>query len=166
MSKPDMNDKSPNAGRWWLAFIGVLMACAGLLFAAVLWRSYQKAMETRAWSETPCEIVSSVLLSERPTPNSPMSYRASIHYRYEFQGQFHTGTKVMRVEGPTPHRDKAEKRVNAHKPGTTMTCYVNPADGKEAVLQHSGKAALYTLWFPFLFVIGGGMMAWRAVTRR
>jgi hypothetical protein len=163
MSTPITNEKTARAGRWWLAFIGVLLACAGLIFAAVLWRSYQKAMETRSWSETPCEIVTSVLLSERPTPNSPMSYRASIHYRYEFQGKTHTGTKVKRVEGPTPHREKAETLVGNHKAGSTTVCFVNPANPDEAILQHSSKAALYSMWFPFLFVIGGGMMAWRAV---
>ena len=76
--------------------MGLFMMSAGLLFAGVLWESYQRAMETRFWIETPCRVVSSLVLSEHPTPHSPMAYRLGIQYEYEFKGRTHIGTKVMR----------------------------------------------------------------------
>ena len=145
--------------------MGLFLALAGLLFTGVLWRSYQRAMETRTWIETPCRIVSSVVLSEHPTPHSPMAYRLGLQYEYEFKGTRHIGTKVKRVEGESPHKDKIEALADDHPGGRTTVCFVNPAQPAEAILQHATKAALYSIWFPLLFVLGGGMMAWRALFR-
>lgn len=143
--------------------MGLFLALAGLLFTVVLWRSYQRAMETRAWIETPCRIVSSVVLSEHPTPHSPMAYRLGLQYEYEFKGERHIGTKVKRVEGESPHKDTIEALADEYPAGKKTTCFVNPTQPAEAILQHATKAALYTIWFPLLFVFGGGMMAWRAL---
>lgn len=162
----DRSSDTSAAGRAWLAAMGLAIACAGVIFTAVLWRSYQRAMETRAWREAPCEITSSLVLSERPTPHSPMAYRAAVHYRYALGGKAFTGSRVRRVEGPTPHREKAEAIVAAFPPGSTRTCFVNPARPEEAILEHASKAALYALWFPLLFVVGGGVMTWRALVAR
>lgn len=151
------------AGRIWLASLGLFIALAGLLFTGVLWRSYQRAMETRAWIETPCRILSSVVLSEHPTPHSPMAYRLGLQYEYEFKGTRHIGTKVKRVEGESPHKDKIEALADDYPGGRTTVCFVNPGQPEEAILQHATKAALYTIWFPLLFVLGGGMMAWRSL---
>ena len=56
--------------------------------------------------------------------------------------------------------------VALHPPGARSVCYVNPASAGEAILEHASKAALYAIWFPLLFVLGGGMMAWRAVRKK
>lgn len=143
--------------------MGLFLAAAGVLFSAVLWRSYQRAMETRAWVETPCRIVSSIVLSDHPTPHSPLAYRLGLQYAYEFKGTPHLGTKVRRVEGQTPHKDKIEALAVEYPSGRETLCFVNPAEPAEAILQHATKAALYSIWFPLLFVLGGGMMAWRAL---
>lgn len=138
---------------------------AGLLFTWVLWRSYQRAMETRAWIETPCRIISSVVLSEHPTPHSPTAWRLGLQYEYENGGARHIGTKVKRVEGSSPHKDKIEALGDTYPAGRKTVCFVNPARPQEAILEHATKAALYAIWFPLLFVIGGGVMAWRALTQ-
>lgn len=143
--------------------MGLFLALVGLLFTVVLWRSYQRAMETRAWIETPCRVVSSVVLSEHPTPHSPMAYRLGLQYEYEFKGERHIGIKVKRVEGESPHKDTIEALAEEYPGGKKTTCFVNPSQPSEAILQHATKAALYTIWFPLLFVFGGGMMAWRAL---
>lgn len=150
-------------GRIWLAAIGVFLALVGALFTMVLWQSYQWAMETRAWIETPCRIESSVVISEKPTPHSPMAYRLAIRYAYEFQDQRVIGTSVRRVEGASPHKDRVEELAAEFPAGKSVVCFVNPRDPTQAVLKHDSKAALYSMWFPLLFVVGGGVMAWRAV---
>ena len=145
--------------------MGLFMMAAGLLFTGVLWQSYQRAMETRAWIETPCRVMSSIVLSEHPTPHSPMAYRLGIQYEYEFKGQKHIGTKVKRVEGESPHKENVEELEHDFPAGQKTICYVNPAKPEEAILRHATKAALYTIWFPMLFVVGGGVMALRALKR-
>lgn len=156
---------SSRTGRLWLACMGIVLAAAGCVFTTVLWRSFQRAMETRSWSETPCRIVSSSIRSERPTPHSPVSHRFAVRYEFEFQGRKRTGTKVERTEGPTAHREKADALAAEFPAGRATVCWVNPAMPDEAVLRHGSKAGLYTIWFPLLFVLGGGVMAWRAIRR-
>lgn len=151
------------AGRFWLAGMGLFLALAGLLFAGVLWRSYSRAMETRTWVTTPCRIISSVILTEKPSLNSTLVHRLGIRYEYEHQGQKYIGTKVKRVEGPTPHKDKIEALAAEFPTGRSAECYVNPLQPSEAILNHASKAALYAIWFPLLFVVGGGMISLRAL---
>jgi two-component system nitrate/nitrite sensor histidine kinase NarX len=44
-------------------------------------------------------------------------------------------------------------------PGTRQVCRVNPADPADSVLLPGTRAALYSIWFPLLFVAGGvGML--------
>ena len=146
--------------------MGIALALAGVGFTWGLWNAWQKAEVTRRWTPTPCRIVSARVGSERPTPNSNVAYRAEVRYRYEFGGQTYTGERIRRVEGATGHQDAALRRVQKFPTGMETTCWVNPASPQEAVLQHSSRAALYAIWFPMLFVVGGSVMAWRALRER
>lgn len=165
-SSPQNAKEGNRAGRIWLACMGLCLAAAGMLFAGVLWTSYQRAMETRSWPEVPCRILSSVVLSEHPTPHSPVAYRLGLQYEYDFKGARHIGTKVKRVEGETQDKEKIDALAADYPEGARTACFVNPAKPDEAILRHATKAGLYAIWFPLLFVAGGGVMAWRAVTPR
>lgn len=157
---------SGTAGRWWLAAMGLFLALAGLTFTWVLWRAYSRAEETRAWTETPCTIVGSAVRSERPSPNANVAHRAEIRYVYEFGGQTRTGTRVKRVDGATTHEERARAVTAQYPAGMKTVCHVNPADPEQAVLKHGSRAALYSIWFPLLFVVGGLGMVGNALRQR
>ena len=131
-----------------------------------MWLSYETAQITRRWTPVSCRIVSSRVVSERPTPNSAHAHRVEVRYEYEITSVKHTGTRLRRVEAaPTQHLDKAREKQLNYPPGSAQTCFVNPAAPEEAVLEHASRAALYSIWFPLLFVIGGlGML--RGALRR
>ncbi len=145
--------------------MGLFLAGAGMLFTWVLWRAYTRAEETRAWVETPCRIVGSVVRSERPSPNSNMSHRAEVRYVYELAGQGHTGTRVKRVDGATTHEERAQAVVATYPVGRQTVCFVNPNAPEEAVLKRGSRGALYSIWFPLLFVVGGLGVAINALRR-
>ena len=44
-----------------------------------------------------------------------------------------------------------------------MTVYFDPDDPQLSVLKRDTKASLYSIWFPFLFVVGGAGMVFSAV---
>lgn len=146
--------------------MGVFLIIAGSFFAWRMWLSYEKAQITRKWTQVPCRISSSKVVSERPTPHTDPAHRVEIRYEYELAGVKHSGTRIRQVEAaPTPHLDVAQQRQQAFPPGSDQVCYVNPAAPDEAVLQHGSRAALYSIWFPLLFVAGGvGML--RGALRR
>jgi hypothetical protein len=138
----------------WGFFLGAAIAAAGGVFCYLLTVAFQRAMETRGWTETPCEIYASSVREFRPTPHSPMNYEAQIQYSYFFDGKQFEGSRVRRGDGASGNRSKAEKVVGAFPVGET-TCWVDPTTPENAVLRHTSKGALYSIWFPGLFVIGG-----------
>lgn len=146
--------------------MGLLLIAAGAFFAWRMWLSYEQAQVTRGWEQVPCRVVSSRVVSENPTPRSPPAHRVELRYEYEFNGGKHSGTRIRRVAAaPTQHLDKARIIQQAYPPGSVQTCFVNPASPDEAVLEHASRAALYSIWFPLLFVAGGvGML--RGALRR
>jgi hypothetical protein len=156
---------SPTSGRLWLAALGLSLALAGALFTWVLWTAWQRAEETRRWTPTPCLILSSRLEKERPTPHSNPVFKPQIRYTYLFEGQKHTGSRIKRVDSPSQHEEVAQKKIEGFPLGLEVTCFVNPAQPEVAVLKHDTRAALYSIWFPLLFVVGGLRIAWGALRR-
>lgn len=151
---------SKNPGRWWLVAMGMTLVIAGSFFAWRMWLSFEKAQVTRGWTEVPCRIVSSRVVSERPTPNSPPAHRVELRYEYEIGGVKHIGTRIREVEAaPTQHLENAQSRQQQYPPGSAQRCFVDPAAPDASVLEHASRAALYSIWFPLLFVVGGfGML--------
>jgi len=142
--------------------IGLPLILGGVVFTWLLWRSYQLAEETRRWTPVPALIVTSQLITDRVTPNSPISYRADIHYRYTLEGKTYTGHRVKRVEGNSSTLEKPQAQLADYPVGKSATCYVDPAHPDHAVLEHATRAGLYSLWFPLLFVAGGTGIIWSA----
>lgn len=151
--------------RIFKASLGLFLIVMGLGGTYWLWKSWQRAEETRAWAPTEAIILSSQLLTDRETPHSPLSYTAEVHYRYRFNGESYTSRRIKRVDGPSSHKAKAEALVAEHRPGTTETCYVNPVQPDFAILKPDSRAALYSIWFPLLFVAGGAGMVLSAIRR-
>ena len=149
-----------HAGKWWLAAMGVVLIVAGSFFAWRLWLSYQLTSVSRSWPEIPCLIEASHIVSERPTPTSALAHEVKIRYRYEVGGISHVSTRIRHVEAaPSAHLDKVQAVQQQFPPGTRQVCRVNPADPADSVLLPGTRAALYSIWFPLLFVAGGvGML--------
>ena len=146
---------STTGARTLKTLLGSALIVMGAIATMVLWRAYQRAEETRHWKPVPAVITVSLLLTERPTHNSPLAYRPEIHYRYTIDGTTHTATHVRRVEGRSSHKEGAEEKLERYPVGKEVTAYVNPADPSFAILEHSSRAALYSIWFPCLFMLGG-----------
>jgi hypothetical protein len=138
--------------------LGLLLVIMGLGGTFVLWTSWKRAEETRHWQPAEAVVLSSQVLTDHATPHSPPGYTAEVHYRYRYNGESYTSRRLKRVDGPTSHKEAAEATVAEHKPGQTVTCYVNPAQPDFAILEQDSRAALYSMWFPLLFVAGGAGM--------
>ncbi len=142
--------------------MGLALCAAGCLFTWVLWTSYQRASATRQWTPVTATVLSSQILREQATPNSPEKYRAAIRYAYQIGGQKHESDRIRRADGPTGDLEKATNTREEFTVGQPITCWVNPADPTFAILKHDTLAGLYSIWFPLLFVFGGAKMAWDA----
>jgi len=136
--------------------LGLVLASAGAFFCVYLWKDYQATLETDHWVETPCEILAATVDENGLTRHGTAKFQLEVRYRYEWDGQSMVGNKVK------PHRPIAsshQKMVAGHLEkypvGLQTTCFVNPDAPEEVVLKLDTKAALYSIWFPALFVVGG-----------
>ena len=173
MSVPS-NDKirlakasSHGGGRWFLVAVGLATALLGALFVWLMARSYLRAKGMRSWPEVPCVILSSAIGERQHDPQSPREYRVELLYGYEWQRAARTGDRLTLRGNPwTSKPDVVAKRAAEYPPGLRTTCRVHPDDPGFAVLKPDSLAPGYSIWFPSLFVIGGLVMAVRAIMPR
>lgn len=155
------------AGRWYLAMIGIMLALAGGVFCWLMWRSFERAHEMRAWPEVPCVVLSSEAGERQIDPNSAPEFRFDVKYGYEWSGKEYTGSHYTWRGSPwTSRKADIEVQVKEYPPGERLTCRVNPADPSFAVLKVDSQAPGYSIWFPALFLVGGLVITVRAITRR
>lgn len=152
--------------------VGLFLMVSGLFGTVLLFIPYRRAMETRAWTETPCVITGSRMEEYRISDLAEPVARVFLKYRYSFDGREYTGTRWKRSsysfnEGEdfalrTPRFEEAEQLVKEFPEKRETVCWVNPASPAEAILKQPTKAAIYTLWWPMLFAVGGAGMVWSA----
>lgn len=157
---------SPIAGGIFLLILGILLAMIGGLFVWIMANSAIRAKETRSWTQVPCIILVSEIEDRKFDPHSPVEYRHHIVFGYEWQGERLSSEQASLRGNPwSSKRDVVRARAARYHPGDETICYVNPADPAFAILEPDSMAPLYSIWFPGLFVLGGIVMAVRAVMR-
>jgi len=161
------SDAGNDAGRWFLAALGLLLALIGGMFVLLLGRSFLRAWEMRAWPEVSCVILSSEIVERRHDEFSPIEFRQELSYGYEWQGQPFTGDHLtLRANPWSSKREGVAQRVADYPAGMVTSCRVNPTSPKIAVLKTDSLAPGYSIWFPGLFVVGGLGISLRALRKR
>jgi hypothetical protein len=134
-------------------------------------RPLLKVLEARDWIATPCTIVSSRVQSHRGDDST--TYRVDILYRYEVNGEEHRSSRYQFMGGSSSGRKSKAAIVRQFPPGSQRTCYVNPRNPAEAVLERGLTADMWFGAIPavFLLVGAGGLFAMlrgkrRAIRRR
>jgi hypothetical protein len=145
--------------------LGAAIAVVGALFVWLMWASFQRARIMDAWTQVSGVIIESRLTEEILNPNTPVNYRPIIRYRYEHAGRSHESTRIRRIETKSSRRAKMETLLARFPAGAEAPVWVNPADPADAVLVRDKRTAIYSIWFPSLFVIGGVGIALSSLVR-
>ncbi|MEM7600730.1 MAG: DUF3592 domain-containing protein [Verrucomicrobiota bacterium] len=161
-SRPPLN----LAGRIWKIAMGIALIGAGSLFVYYLWDSYQRASTMDPWVKTPCVITAMDVADDKVNQRGMPKYVMQVEYTYEFEGQTQTGDRIKRLPTEASDPRKLKKYIENYRAGTQTVCYVDPEDPASAVFKKHTTAALYSIWFPGLFVVGGGGMILSALFRR
>jgi hypothetical protein len=82
-------------------------------------------------------------------------HRLRIVYRYDVDGTVFLSEGVRRLPVGASSPAPLAKWIERFPPGSRTVCYTDPDDPSRALLVKDGKAALYSIWFPGLFVAGG-----------
>ncbi len=154
--------RQPAAG--CLAFFFGLFGLVGAsLFWALGVRPLVKVQQARSWAECPAKIVSSDV-GVHPSSKGAPTYSIDIAYDYFFQGRTYRGTHYDFEIGSSSGRDAKQAVVDRFPAGALTTCFVDPKDPLEAVIDRNiGSWILWGLFpLPFLGVGLGALVFWVA----
>ncbi len=145
------------AQRLFLFAVGGFTLVLGSFFTYIMAQSYLNARETRSWVETPATITEAEVEERKIGEHVPVDYAARVEFTYTYNGAPFTASLLSpRGQKWAKERAKAVHDLGDLTPQLETTCWVNPSAPGTAILQHDTKAAGYSIWFPLLFVIGGG----------
>ncbi len=157
--------QSPILGRVWTSFLGLGLMVCGSFFCWWLWATWKKAGGMDDWVAVPCRIVSSGVETWRFSEYSKPTFQPVVVYAFEYGGRSRESDKIRRVEIRSAQEARAKAWAERYPTGSEATAYVDPRDPARSVLKKDSKAAIYSIWFPALFVVGGaGIIAgawWR-----
>jgi hypothetical protein len=138
---------------FFLFFLGM-----GLVFMSLIVRDLAAQAQTYAWRKTECDIVSS------GATDLGNDYGFQVQYDYEFGGQHYHGWRSTVTNLKTLDYRKVQLLIDQYPVGAKTTCYVNPSDATDAVLQRGSLGLAPFILLPLLFVVigaGGIYGTWR-----
>ena len=139
-------------------FFGVFAVAGLAAFYFLTWGPIASVLEARSWEETTCVIVSSDVAASYGSDST--TYRVDIRYTYEAErGETFHGDRYDFSMGSSSGYEAKARVVEAHPPGSEVTCYVDPKDPSRSVIDRSpGTFLLWGLFpLPFLAVGLGGL---------
>ena len=135
-----ISDKSSKGGFNPLPFLFLLMALGGLAYAGLGFMGLQEAQIPSGWKRVEGQIVNrGIDVIERQKADGSMTeaYRPSITYRYEIDGAFLLGERLMQHDYTRSLKAVAETEIEDLQVGTKVVVHYNPEDPKDAVLRKS-----------------------------
>jgi Protein of unknown function (DUF3592) len=142
------------------AFGLIFFLFGGAFFALAFGRGFLKLVEAREWTPTPCTILSSEVQSHGDT------YSVEVRFSYNVNEHNYESTRFDFVEGSSSGYDSKAKIVRQIPAGTRTTCYVNPKDPADAVLERGFTNEMYFAGIPLLFAFIGLAGMYFAITGR
>jgi hypothetical protein len=133
-------------------------AAMGLLFMVMIGSSLKDDLRTHGWVPVPAILLDQGEEIESPVENSEATPAAErVPFRYTYEGRAYTRDTVtlsgsMKVNGRSSETGARLKRFDA---GTSVTCYVNPENPGEAVLEKRSLAYAWFLALPGIFILVG-----------
>jgi len=172
-----MNTQHPEPGlvgkiiRYPLAFLIVVILLAFPAVAVFMgWRAAAMLMawqEAKGWVETPATIEHLEL--EVHSGQDSTTYRVDCRYSYVFNGQTFQGTRAGLADGSDnigSWQQTTYERLRRHHEGVEsdpVSCWVNPDNPQEAVLDRELRWGLLLFHLLFVVVFGGIGLAFALV---
>jgi Protein of unknown function (DUF3592) len=153
---PKRSQEPPPWAFFVFGTIPVLVGTVAVMALGVI--PMRNFVRSRDWVPTPATIeMSRVIVSQ--SQKGGRSYHPEVLYRYPWKLELHRSSRIggweMRSESGT------QKFVANHPVGFTTTCFVNPKDPTEAMLDRS-LSWWMLLSLPFCAFPSFGVMLWRA----
>jgi hypothetical protein len=146
---------NPVAGRRFAA--GLLIAVGSVLFAACLLGPVRHAIAARSWRAEECKILRSEVRRHRASKGAD-AFSPLILFSYAADGAEHRSDIYSLFEYSSGWAS-AQRVTKGYRPGSTATCYVNPADPDDATLSRDPSLGWLIGLIP-LALVAGGLAIW------
>jgi len=156
--KPISQQSRRGPGPLFGAICCSMFVLAGLVMAWFMYvhPAIQGRQTLSSWQRVPCTIVSSKIGVHRGSKGS--SYSIDISYRYQFNGGLYTSNRWGFFGGSSSgYREKAAV-VARYPRGARATCYVDPANPSQSVLEPHSTAPMIFAFLPIGFIAIGGFV--------
>lgn len=141
-----------------VGFFGIFFLVGAGLFLPFFVAPALRVVEARSWQAVPCVILSSGVRSH--SSDDGVTYSIEALYRYEVNGREHRSNRYQFMGGSTGGYDAKSEIVARIPAGSETTCYVDPNDPFEAVVERGFTSDyLFGLVPLFFAVVGLGGMA-------
>lgn len=125
-------------------FFGV--GCLFLYFIAI--QPHLEFREVQNWQATACTITHSQI-------DQRNGGQAEIAYEYVIDGQTYTNDRIQITSMTTNNRDAAEKLAARYPVNSQQTCYYNPENPQQSILDRTTVPNLWWGLFPVPFILVG-----------
>jgi len=150
---------------WIPIVLGVVFTLVGGgLFIALGVLPALRLADARGWQATPCTIVSSSVRSHASDDGT--TYSIDIMYEYETGGRTWRSNRYDFVGGSSSGYDGKQAVVDRYPAGSTSTCWVDPDDPSQAVLDRDPSVRYLVGLVPLIFLIPGLGVLWMGVRMR
>lgn len=144
------NAKNKKSG---LLFGALFFVIGATMFYFMTLVPMSNLIRAQGWEEVTCVIESSQVI-DHPGDDGT-TYSIDIRYRYNINNQDYPGDRYNFMFGSSSGSSGKQKIIRQYKPGTEKTCYVNPDEFTESVLNRSLSASYLWCLFPLPFAGAG-----------
>lgn len=141
-----------------LVFFGVFFLFGIGFFIPFFLQPALRVVEARSWEPVPCRILTSDVRTHAGDDGA--TYSIEVTYRYRYDGREYVSDRYQFMGGSSSGYDRKARLVAEIPEGSRATCWVDPDDPFEAVLDRGwGVDFLFGL-IPLVFVaVGAGGLA-------
>lgn len=147
-------------GRIFLTvFFGFFAAMGGLILV-FMGNLALEILDTHRWKKVECTIISSRVVRESGREDP---YVLSVKYTYTVNGEEFTSEKLSTQNKRSSDHSKVNRLARKYKPDSTATCYVDPQNPSNAILERESLWFLLIGFVPLIFVavgLGGIYFVW------
>jgi hypothetical protein len=150
---------SERAGKGCGIFFFGIFALVGIVGTVIFARSVWNETRTRLWEATPCTIVHSELKEAKKGTRI-----LELSYLYAFRARNYTGTQLKPSGNSFDDLTKAQRAARQYRSDQRATCYVNPSEPHESVLELTSPWFAVSVLFPLIFAaigVSGIVWLWR-----
>ena len=151
LGKKKRNRKA--SGVYLVIFFSIFLiaGCAFLYFAFII--PTLKSNASKSWPAVDCTILTSEVGKHRSDDGT--SYSVDITFAYEYKGNQYESDTYEFFRMSTSGYDSKKRIVGMYPSGSRQTCYVNPDDPTEAVIERKLGNAMFFGLIPLVFVLVG-----------